>query len=197
VRLYRTTVAVTLTILFSILQVRFAEALVCIDLDSTSPPACAAARAAKFEASPVTAGFWSWPRNKPNNEAEVAQVCRAALAMVFADGRYLTLKVETLPSLDPAGRRAKARVTDRGICKFDRETQIERCDQVVAETPGEIGAGHITSRYSIEEGSLKAAIKGEVTDGARKGETKEFSMYPVRCPDEVANEVMLSIFAAP
>ena len=115
------------------------------------------ASAAEFEASPVTSGFWTWPRSKPKDAAEIAAACHASMAIVLADGRYLGVAREMVPAGD---RRPLWLLTERGQCRFDRSRQNERCDLTVLENGGTSSSGYMTTTYQRDgDGSLKGTVE--------------------------------------
>jgi hypothetical protein len=150
-----------------------------------------------FSESPVTQGFWSWPRSKPKDATEIAATCRDTMALVLADGRYLG--IHFTKQATEAGRAPfSAKLVDRGACRFDPATQIERCDLTVTDKPGESNSGFISARYVVEsDGTLKASIEGTTLEGPNKGKTEAFDIYPVRCPDDVVHELILSVLPTP
>jgi hypothetical protein len=140
----------------------------------------------KLTGSPVSSGYWAWPRKKLTANSEIAAACRAP-AFVASDGSYITLDLTV---------RAPQRLIEQGSCQFDPEQQTERCDQIVRGDGG-YQHGVLIMRYTTDEdGALKANVKGEAVDGPKKGERVEFDMYPVRCPDTVVLEAMRSFFSA-
>jgi hypothetical protein len=151
-----------------------------------------------FKESPVTQGFWSWPRSKPKDATELAATCRDTMALVLADGRYLGLHFTKQASAEAGRAPFSAKLVDRGACRFDPATQVERCDLTVTDKPGETNSGFISTRYTVEaDGTLKGSIEGTTLEGPNKGKIDAFDIYPVRCPDDVVHEVILSILPTP
>ena len=151
-----------------------AAALMLTDVSSTlaEPP---------LDASPVTPGFWTWPREKAVDAQAVSNACQDKIAVQFADGRYFGLKLrgadkKTLP----------APVMDEvGSCRFDRVTQIEQCELRVNQDDGTTKTGAIESTFVIgADRSIKMTVTPKVVAGKPVSEPS-FDVFPVQCPDAV------------
>jgi hypothetical protein len=157
-----------------------------------------------FSESPITAGFWSFPR-KPVAPSDTVATCRAHLEIRFADGHFIGLRAQKR-DLGLTQRE----VESVGRCSFDREKQLDICGIRNIHADGSILAGVLTIKYTLDsKGDPKAAPK---TDGKadQKSESKPdakriarilvtpkmvtdspvdnapYEAFPVRCPDDTA-----------
>ena len=157
-----------------------------------------------FSESPITAGFWSFPR-KPVAPSDTVAACRAHLEIRFADGHFIGLRAQKR-DLGLAQRE----VESVGRCSFDRDKQLDICEIRYIHADGSILAGVLTIKYTLDsKGDPKAAPK---TDGKadQKSESKPdakriakilvtpkmvtdspvdnapYEAFPVRCPDDTA-----------
>ena len=134
---------------------------------------------AQMTESPITPGFWTWPQAKPTTPEAIANSCREKFAVQFPDGRYIGIQLR-------AGDKklAAPMVDEVGSCKFDRDTQVERCDLRVNNADGTVTVAVIESRFSFEaDRALKMSVKATVSAPEPKSSTLE--VFPSRCPDEV------------
>jgi hypothetical protein len=157
-----------------------------------------------FSESPITAGFWSFPR-KPVAPSDTVATCRAHLEIRFADGHFIGLRAQKR-DLGLTQRE----VESVGRCSFDRDKQLDICEIRNIHADGSILAGVLTIKYTLDsKGDPKAAPK---TDGKadQKSESKPdakriarilvtpkmvtdspvdnapYEAFPVRCPDDMA-----------
>ena len=157
-----------------------------------------------FSESPITAGFWSFPR-KPVAPSDTVAACRAHLEIRFADGHFIGLRAQKR-DLGLTQRE----VESVGRCSFDRDKQLDICEIRYIHADGSILAGVLTIKYMLDsKGDPKAAPK---TDGKadQKSESKPdakriakilvtpkmvtdspvdnapYEAFPVRCPDDTA-----------
>jgi hypothetical protein len=157
-----------------------------------------------FSESPITAGFWSFPR-KPVAPSDTVAACRAHLEIRFADGHFIGLR----PQKRDLGL-TQREVESVGRCSFDRDKQLDICEIRNIHADGSILAGVLTIKYTLDsKGDPKAAPK---TDGKadQKSESKPdakriarilvtpkmvtdspvdnapYEAFPVRCPDDTA-----------
>ena len=133
-----------------------------------------------LQQSPITPGFWVWPRQKTTDPQVIAELCRDKLALQFADGRYLGIKlrIEGKPNVPPE-------IDEVGRCSFNKATQVERCDLKQFNEDGSTAVGFIESRYSYDaDRTLKMSVKVTVTEGDPK-DPAAFDVYPVPCSSEV------------
>jgi hypothetical protein len=157
-----------------------------------------------FSESPITAGFWSFPR-KPVAPSDTVAACRAHLEIRFADGHFIGLRAQKR-DLGLTQRE----VESVGRCSFDRDKQLDICEIRNIHADGSILAGVLTIKYTLDsKGDPKAAPK---TDGKadQKSESKPdakriarilvtpkmvtdspvdnapYEAFPVRCPDDTA-----------
>jgi hypothetical protein len=157
-----------------------------------------------FSESPITAGFWSFPR-KPVAPSDTVATCRAHLEIRFADGHFIGLRAQKR-DLGLTQRE----VESVGRCSFDRDKQLDICEIRNIHADGSILAGVLTIKYTLDsKGDPKAAPK---TDGKadQKSESKPdakriarilvtpkmvtdspvdnapYEAFPVRCPDDTA-----------
>jgi hypothetical protein len=157
-----------------------------------------------FSESPITAGFWSFPR-KPVAPSDTVATCRAHLEIRFADGHFIGLRAQKR-DLGLTQRE----VESVGRCSFDRDKQLDICEIRNIHADGSILAGVLTIKYTLDsKGDPKAAPK---TDGKadQKSESKPdgkriarilvtpkmvtdspvdnapYEAFPVHCPDDTA-----------
>jgi hypothetical protein len=157
-----------------------------------------------FSESPITAGFWSFPR-KPVAPSDTFATCRAHLEIRFADGHFIGLRAQKR-DLGLTQRE----VESVGRCSFDRDKQLDICEIRNIHADGSILAGVLTIKYTLDsKGDPKAAPK---TDGKadQKSESKPdakriarilvtpkmvtdspvdnapYEAFPVHCPDDTA-----------
>jgi hypothetical protein len=163
--------------------------------------ASASAQTALAE-SPITPGFWSFPR-KAVAPSEMVAACRAHLEIRFADGHFIGLRAQkrdlglTQREIESVGR-----------CTFDRDKQVDTCEIRNIHADGSILAGVFTIKYTLDlKADSKAASKSNAkTDprGEEKPEVKKiakilvtpkmitdspvdnapYEAFPVRCPDD-------------
>ena len=152
--------------------------------------------------SPITPGFWAFPR-KAVAPSEMVAVCRAHLEIRFADGHFIGLRAQkrdlglTQREIESVGR-----------CTFDRDKQVDTCEIRNIHADGSILAGVLTIKYTLDlKADSKAASKSNAkTDpkGEEKPEVKKvakiqvtpkmitnspvdnapYEAFPVRCPDD-------------
>src|SRR5580692_13167873 len=72
--------------------------------------------------SPITPGFWSFPR-KPVAPSDVAATCRAHLEIHFADGHFIALRLQKR-DMGLYQREVEA----VGRCSFDQNKQADICE---------------------------------------------------------------------
>jgi hypothetical protein len=145
--------------------------------------ACMPAHAQMTE-SPITPGFWTWPQAKPATPEAIANSCREKFAVQFPDGRYIGIQLRA------GGKALAAPIVDEvGSCKFNRDTQVERCDLRVNNADGKVTVAVIESRFSFEpDRTLKMSVKAAIS--APEPTTSTLEVYPSRCPDEVVWNVL-------
>jgi hypothetical protein len=154
--------------------------------------------------SPVTPGFWSFPR-KPVAPSDIVAACRAHLEIRFADGHFIGLRTQKR-DLGLIQRE----VETVGRCTFDRDKQVDTCEIKNIHGDGSILAGVLTIKYTLDpKGEPKAASKTDAkadTKSEPKADTKKiakilvtpkmitdspvdnapYDAFPVRCPDDAA-----------
>ena len=152
--------------------------------------------------SPITRGFWSFPR-KPVAASEMIAACRAHLEIRFADGHFIGLRTQKR-DLGLVQRE----VESVGRCTFDREKQFDTCEIRNIHADGSILAGVLTIKYTIDlrsaskstpKASAKADPKSEERPEATKiakilvtpkmitdspADNAPYEAFPVRCPDD-------------
>jgi hypothetical protein len=156
--------------------------------------------------SPITPGFWSFPR-KPVAPSDTVAACRAHLEIRFADGHFIGLRVQKR-DLGLTQRE----VESVGRCSFDRDKQLDTCEIRNIHADGSILAGVLTVKYTLDpKGDAKAAPKTDAKTDAKadaKSEPKPdakriakilvtpkmitdspvdnapYEAFPVRCPDD-------------
>jgi len=162
--------------------------------------------------SPITPGFWSFPR-KPVAPSDLVAACRAHLEIRFADGHFIGLRTQKR-DLGLVQRE----VETVGRCTFDRDKQVDTCEIKNIHTDGSILAGVLTIKYTLDpKGAAKTDSKPDLKADSKsepKLDTKKiakilvtpkmitdspvdnapYDAFPVRCPDDAAwtilNETM-------
>ena len=133
--------------------------------------------------SPITPGFWTWPREKTASVEAVGDACREKFAIQFPDGRYLGLRLRgTDKQVLPAPT-----VDEVGFCSFDRTSQIERCELHVYNGDGTSKSGAIESKFSIDadaDRTIKMTVMPKIVDGSSVN-AASFDVFPTKCPDDV------------
>jgi hypothetical protein len=154
--------------------------------------------------SPITPGFWSFPR-KPVAPSDVVAACRAHLEIRFADGHFMGLRTQKREM-----GLVQREVETVGRCTFDRDKQVDTCEIINIHSDGSILAGVLTIKYTLDpKGEPKAASKTDAkadTKSEPKADTKKiakilvtpkmitdspvdnapYDAFPVRCPDDAA-----------
>jgi hypothetical protein len=154
--------------------------------------------------SPITPGFWSFPR-KPVAPSDVVAACRAHLEIRFADGHFMGLRTRKREM-----GLVQREVETVGRCTFDRDKQVDTCEIKNIHSDGSILAGVLTIKYTLDpKGEPKAASKTDAkadTKSEPKADTKKiakilvtpkmitdspvdnapYDAFPVRCPDDAA-----------
>ncbi len=152
--------------------------------------------------SPITPGFWSFPR-KPAAPSDAAAACRAHLEIRFADGHFLGLRTQKRDM-----GLLQREVETVGRCTFDRDKQVDICEIKNIHSDGSILAGVLTIKYTLDP---KAAAKTDSKTNSKadsksepKPDTKKiakilvtpkmitnspvdnapYEAFPVRCPDD-------------
>ena len=154
--------------------------------------------------SPITPGFWSFPR-KPVAASDIVAACRAHLEIRFADGHFMGLRTQKREM-----GLVQREVETVGRCTFDRDKQVDTCEIKNIHSDGSILAGVLTIKYTLDpKGEPKAASKTDAkadTKSEPKADTKKiakilvtpkmitdspvdnapYDAFPVRCPDDAA-----------
>jgi len=152
--------------------------------------------------SPITPGFWSFPR-KPDAPSDMVAACRAHLEIRFADGHFIGLRTQKR-DLGLTQRE----VESVGRCSFDRDKQLDTCEIRNIHADGSILAGVLTIKYTLDsKGDAKAApktdakvdVKSEPKQDAKRiakilvtpkmitdspVDNAPYEAFPVRCPDD-------------
>ena len=159
--------------------------------------ASASAQTALTE-SPITPGFWSFPR-KPAAPSEMIAACRAHLEIRFADGHFIGLRAQKR-DLGLTQRE----VESVGRCTFDRDKQVDTCEIRNIHADGSILAGVLTIKYTLDlkaapKTNAKADPKGDERPEAKKiakilvtpkmitdspVDNAPYEAFPVRCSDD-------------
>ena len=158
--------------------------------------------------SPVTPGFWSFPR-KAVAPSDIVAACRAHLEIRFADGHFIGLRTQKR-DLGLIQRE----VETVGRCTFDRDKQVDTCEIKNIHSDGSILAGVLTIKYTLDpkassKADTKADSKSEPKPDAKKIakilvtpkmitdspiDNAPYEAFPVHCPDDTAwailNETM-------
>ena len=150
--------------------------------------------------SPITPGFWSFPR-KAVAPSDIVAACRAHLEIRFADGHFIGLRTQKR-DLGLIQRE----VETVGRCTFDRDKQADTCEIKNIHTDGSILAGVLTVKYTLDpKGDAKTTPKtdgkSEVKADAKKiakilvtpkmvtdspVDNAPYDAFPVHCPDDTA-----------
>jgi hypothetical protein len=152
--------------------------------------------------SPITPGFWSFPR-KPVAASDMVATCRAHLEIRFADGHFIALRAQKR-DLGLTQRE----VESVGRCSFDRDKQVDTCEIRNIHADGSILAGVLTIKYTLDpkadpkaapKTNAKADPKSEEKPEAKKiakilvtpkmitdspVDNAPYEAFPVRCPDD-------------
>jgi hypothetical protein len=149
--------------------------------------------------SPITQGFWSFPR-KPVPASDIAATCRAHLEIHFADGHFIALRIHKR-DMGLYQREVEA----VGRCTFDQNKQADVCEIKNFHTEGSILAGVLTIKYTLDPKSAdaKSAAKPDAKAGQNPDSKKiskivvtpkmisdspvdnaPYDAFPVRCPDD-------------
>ena len=162
--------------------------------------------------SPITPGFWSFPR-KPVAASDIVAACRAHLEIRFADGHFIGLRIA-----EARHGAFQREVETVGRCTFDRDKQVDTCEIKNIHSDGSILAGVLTIKYTLDpKGAAKTDSKPDLKADSKsepKPDTKKiakilvtpkmitdspvdnapYDAFPVRCPDDAAwtilNETM-------
>jgi hypothetical protein len=134
----------------------------------------------KLDASPITPGFWSFPREKPAGPQAIANSCRTQFALQFADGHYFSVRMGAAEK-----RGSSPTIEEIGNCSFNRDTQVERCTLKDNKADGSITTGAIETRYSTDpDGALRMRVT-PILEGPSSSGRNPFDLFPVRCPDDL------------
>jgi hypothetical protein len=155
--------------------------------------------------SPVTPGFWTFPR-KPVPPSDVAAACRAHLEIHFADGHFIALRTHKR-DMGLYQREVEA----VGHCVFDQSKQADVCEIKNFHTEGSILAGVLTIKYTLDPKSAdaKSAAKPDVKAGQNPDGKKiakilvtpkmitdspvdnaPYDAFPERCPDDTVWKIL-------
>ena len=135
-----------------------------------------------MQQSPIAPGFWSWPRQPTVGQPAIAEACRSKFAIQFTDGRYFGVRLQN----DDNKPLRPAIVDEVGYCRFNRETQVERCELRVFNPGGTVTTGVLESRFSLAaDRVIRMTVTPKAQDGTDSSSLAPFDVYPVRCPDDV------------
>jgi hypothetical protein len=134
----------------------------------------------KLDASPITAGFWSFPREKPAGPQAIANSCRTRFVVQFADGHYFQV------GMGSAGKQGSSpTISQVGNCSFNRDAQLERCTVKDNKADGSIETGTIESRFSTDpDGALRMKVT-PTPDAPNSSSRTPFDLFPTHCPDDL------------
>jgi hypothetical protein len=148
--------------------------------------ACAAEAEETLQHSPITPGYWTWPREKPTTPQAISDECHSKIAFQFADGHYFGLKfrdAEKKPLPIPV-------VEEIGICQFDQNKQIERCELRINNNDGTARIGAIESTFVVDANhNIKMTVTPKIEDGKPLNATP-FDVFPTRCPDAIVWDIL-------
>jgi hypothetical protein len=152
--------------------------------------------------SPITPGFWSFPR-KLTAPSDIVAACRAHLEIRFADGHFLGLRTQKRDI-----GLLQREVETVGRCTFDRDKQVDTCEIKNIHSDGSILAGVLTIKYTLDPKAApkmdskpdsKADSKSEPKPDTKKiakilvtpkmitdspVDNAPYEAFPVRCPDD-------------
>jgi hypothetical protein len=134
-----------------------------------------------LQQSPITPGFWSWPRQKTVTPQAISDACQDQVAIQFADGRYFGLRLrnaEKKSLVAPV-------VNEVGFCKFDPASQIERCELRVINADGTVSTGAMESHYTSDaDRTIRMTVTPKIING-EPSKAAPFDVFPTPCPDTV------------
>ena len=132
---------------------------------------------AQMTESPISPGFWSFPRQKLATPQDVVAACRLHFEVQFADGHFFGLRTEKNEK-----NVIEREVDDVGHCQFDRQAQVDHCEMHVMHPDGSVLTGTLDSKYSYDpDKTLKMTVMPKpITD--TPGSDAPYDVYPVRCP---------------
>jgi hypothetical protein len=135
-----------------------------------------------MQASPITTGFWSWPREKLAGAEAINAACQEKFAIQFADGRYVGIRLQNTEK-----KALPAPVVDEvGFCKFDAGAQTERCELRINQDDGTVKTGLIESTFRIEaDQRIRMTVTEKLIDG-KAVSAPSFDVFPTPCPEPVA-----------
>jgi hypothetical protein len=134
-----------------------------------------------LQQSPITVGYWIFPREKPATPQAIADECRKGVTFQFADGHFFRLSFYGMDKMPLA----TSSVHEVGYCQFDRAKQIERCDLRIIHDDGTANSGVIESTFIIAaDGSISMNVTPKIVNGAPSTETP-FVNFPTPCPGAV------------
>ena len=107
--------------------------------------------------SPITPGFWSFPR-KPVAPSDLVAACRAHLEIRFADGHFIGLRTQKR-DLGLVQRE----VETVGRCTFDRDKQVDTSEIKNIHSDGSILAGVLTIKYTLDPKGAAKAIPSRIS----------------------------------
>jgi hypothetical protein len=151
--------------------------------------------------SPITAGFWSFPR-KPVAPSDIAATCRAHLEIHFADGHFIALRLQKR-DMGLYQREVEA----VGRCSFDQNKQADICEIKNFHTEGSVLVGVLSIKYTLDPKSVD--VKSDAKTAPKAGQNSDakriakivvtpkmitdspvdnapYDGFPVRCPDDAA-----------
>jgi hypothetical protein len=143
---------------------------------------------AQLNETPITPGFWSFPRHKAVTAQELVTAFRKGFEVRFVDGHFIGLRMrKTERGL------VQREVEGVGRCAFNRGTQIDRCEMKLINPDGSILVGTTESRYSFDaDRTLKMIVTPKmITDSP--SDNVPFDAFPVHCPDDAMWSILNEI----
>jgi hypothetical protein len=134
---------------------------------------------AQLSESPITPGFWSFPRQKAATAHDILAACREHFEVEFPDGHFFGMRLST------AGKtNLQPMVDDVGHCAFNRDTQVDHCDMKEKHPDGSVLVGTREVKYSFDaDKTLKMTVTPKMITDTPLTNTP-FDVFPVRCPDD-------------
>jgi hypothetical protein len=139
------------------------------------------ARTEPFAESPITPGFWVFPRKAVTAAPDILALCRAHVEIRFADGHFIGLRAQKREM-----NLTQHEVETVGRCAFNRDKQADVCDIKNIHSDGSILAGAFEIKYALDSRKvLKMTVTPKmITDSPV--DNAPYDAFPVRCPDDAA-----------
>jgi len=133
----------------------------------------------QFDETPITPGFWSFPRKKLHTTHEVAETCGARFEIRFADGHFIGLRTS----------KTELAVIQRyvekvGRCTFNSAAQMEHCEVSVTNPDGSIIFGTTENKLTSDaDKTLRQRVTAKMMTDTPFADAP-FEVFPLRCPED-------------